>query len=207
MSVFTPACWPLCRETELASAQHEVKDIQDSLEDTGVTRLVPVPFSPSTLEAEPEKDDVMKRPKSSHLMQEDSTHQLQVSSLCLSDKLNTSLLPQDKEGTGREDSFQLLQEKIKEGVISRKQLLETQQAIVVLYARHLLAALLSQWPQSPHPLFSTSLLGNLDIMQFFCLLDLLMKPLNNQTCSDVRNHGNSFALQSLPLPLPSCWRF
>lgn len=72
---------PVCRETELASAQHEVKDIQDSLEDTGVTRLVPVPFSPSSLEAEPEKDDVMKKPKSSHLMQEDSTHQLQVSSL------------------------------------------------------------------------------------------------------------------------------
>ena len=52
--------------------QHEVQGIQDSLEDAGVTRLLPVPLSPSTLEAEPEKADLLKRQKSSDLMQEDS---------------------------------------------------------------------------------------------------------------------------------------
>lgn len=67
----------LCRETELTSVQHEVKDIQDSLEDTGVTCLIPVPFSLSSLEAEPEKVDVMKRPKSAILMQEEGRGKLE----------------------------------------------------------------------------------------------------------------------------------
>ena len=49
-----------------------MKEIQDSLEDSGVTRLAPVPFSLSSLEAEPEKADVTKRLKSSDLMQEES---------------------------------------------------------------------------------------------------------------------------------------
>ena len=65
----------LCREMEASSEQHEVKEIQDSLEDSGVTRLVPVPYSLSSLEAEPEKADVTKRLKSSDLMQEDGKQQ------------------------------------------------------------------------------------------------------------------------------------
>ena len=91
----------------------------------------------------------------------------------------------------REDSFQLLQEGLKGGVASREQLLKTQQAIVVLYARHVLASLLAHWPHPPHPRISTSSLGNMDIMQLFCLLDLLMKPLKHKACSDVSFHGNS----------------
>ena len=59
----------LCRESDMTS---EVRDIQDSLEDTGVTRLVPIPFSPTSLEAEAERPDILKRPKSLQLMQEDS---------------------------------------------------------------------------------------------------------------------------------------
>ena len=59
-----------CREMEIGSGQHEVKEIQDSLEDAGVTHLVPVPCSVACLEAEPEKQDVTKRIKSSELMQE-----------------------------------------------------------------------------------------------------------------------------------------
>ena len=55
----------------MASVDHEVRDIQGSLEDTGVTRLIPVPCSLACLEAEPEKTDVMKRPKSLELMQDD----------------------------------------------------------------------------------------------------------------------------------------
>lgn len=50
----------------------EVRDIQDSLEDTGVTRLVPLPFSSTSLEAEPERPDILKKPKSSHLMQDEA---------------------------------------------------------------------------------------------------------------------------------------
>lgn len=103
----------------------------------------------------------------------------------------TACLPQDKHNLCREDSFQLLQEQLKEGMVSRKQLLKTQQAIVVLYARHVLASLLSHWPCPPHPLISTSFLGNMDILQFFSLLDLLVKPLSRMTCSNVSSHGNS----------------
>ena len=56
----------------MSSADREVQEIQDSLEDTGVTCLLPVPYSLSSLEAEPERADLMKRLKSSDLMQEDS---------------------------------------------------------------------------------------------------------------------------------------
>ena len=105
--------------------------------------------------------------------------------------------PQGKEDIGQEDSFQLLQEQLKEGVASRKQLLKTQQAIVVLYARHVLAGLICHWPRPPHPLLSTSLLGNMDIMRFFCLLDLIMKPLNQQACSEVSYHSNVMVMMSL----------
>ena len=101
------------------------------------------------------------------------------------------LPPQGTEDVSREDSFQLLQEGLKGGVASREQLLKTQQAIVVLYARHVLASLLAHWPHPPHPRISTSFLGNIDIMQLFCLLDLLMKPLKHKACSDVSFHGNS----------------
>ena len=59
----------------MSSKQHEVMDIQDSLEDSGVTHLAPVPCSLSSLEAELEKLDVTKRLKSSDLMQEDSRQQ------------------------------------------------------------------------------------------------------------------------------------
>ena len=58
-----------CREPQEHSVQHEVQDIQESLEDVGVTHLVPIPLSPSTLEAEPEVDLLMQQ-KSSGLMQE-----------------------------------------------------------------------------------------------------------------------------------------
>ena len=93
----------------------------------------------------------------------------------------------------REDSFQLLQEGLKGGVASREQLLKMHQAIVVLYARHVLAALLTCWPHPPHPHISTSVLGNIDVMQLFCLLDLLMKPLKHKACSDVSFLGNTIA--------------
>ena len=64
----------LCRETKVSSVQHEVRDIQDSLEDTGVTHLIPIPCPLSSLEAEPEKA-VLKRPKASDLMQENGSHE------------------------------------------------------------------------------------------------------------------------------------
>ena len=178
----------------MTSVQHEVRDIQDALEDTGVTRLVPVPFSPSSLEAEPEKVDIMKRPKSSSLMQEDGRLEEEEVGERLVWLLCPTLSPQDEPDVSRQDSFQLLQEQLKESVISRKQLLKTQQAIVVLYARQVLASLLSHWPHPPLPLISTSLLGNMDVMQFFCLLDLLMKPLNRQARSNVSYHSNSVTM-------------
>jgi hypothetical protein len=155
-------------EVEMSSKQHEVMDIQDSLEDSGVTHLAPVPCSLSSLEAELEKLDVTKRLKSSDLMQEDSRQQR-------------------GEGPeiGQEESFQLLQEQLKGEGASRKELLKTQQAIVILYARHLLASVLSCWPRPPHFRLSTSDLGSMDEMQLFCLLDLLMRPLGQQASSDL----------------------
>ncbi|CAI8006132.1 Zinc finger ZZ-type and EF-hand domain-containing protein 1 [Geodia barretti] len=155
-------------EVEMSSEQHEVKEIQDSLEDSGVTHLAPVPCSLSSLEAEPEKVDVTKRLKSSDLMQEDSKQQR-------------------GEGPeiGQEESFQLLQEQLRGEGASRKELLKTQQAIVILYARHLLASVLSCWPRPPHFRLSTSNLGSMDEMQLFCLLDLLMRPLSQQASSDL----------------------
>ena len=50
------------------SVQDEVQDIQDSLEDMGVTRLVPIKLNPKALEAEPEGPTLLKKPKTSDLM-------------------------------------------------------------------------------------------------------------------------------------------
>ena len=178
------------REVDVTSVQHEVRDIQDALEDTGVTRLVPVPFSPSSLEAEPEKVDIMKRPKSSSLMQDEGKMDEEEVGGWPMRGLFPTLSPQDEPDISRHDSFQLLQEQLKESTVSRRQLLKMQQAIVVLYSRQVLASLLSHWPHPSLPLISTSLLGNMDIMQFFCLLDLLMRPLNRQARSNVSYHSN-----------------
>ena len=101
-----------------------------------------------------------------------------------------TLSSQDEPDISRHDSFQLLQEQLKESTVSRRQLLKMQQAIVVLYARQVLASLLSHWPHPSLPLISTSLLGNMDVMQFFCLLDLLMRPLSRQARSNVSYHSN-----------------
>jgi hypothetical protein len=117
---------------------------------------------------------------------------------------------EDEPDVSRQDSFQLLQEQLKESVISRKQLLKTQQAIVVLYARQVLASLLSHWPHPPLPLISTSLLGNMDVMQFFCLLDLLMKPLNRQARSNLLralvDHSEPTQTVSLAVKAAECMR-
>ena len=86
---------------------------------------------------------------------------------------------------------------MKLGVVPRKELVKMQQAIVVLYSRHVLAAIISHWPHPPHPLISTTLLGNMDIMQFFCLLDLLMKPLNRQACINVGCHSDYVTIVTL----------
>ena len=85
----------------------------------------------------------------------------------------------------REDSFQMLQEKLKESAVSLEELLRIHQAISVLYSRHVLASVLCHWPRPPHPCVSTSLLGSLDMMQLFCLLDLLVKPLTQHARNDV----------------------
>lgn len=85
----------------------------------------------------------------------------------------------------REESFQLLQDELKKSNNCRSQLLKTQQAIVVLYARQVLGALLTNWPHPPHPRLSTSELGGIDEMQFFCLLDLLLHPLSQEASSQV----------------------
>jgi hypothetical protein len=60
---------------------------------------------------------------------------------------------------------------------SREEICKTLQGIVVLRARQVLAALLSHWP-SVCPKLSTSFLGCVDITQYFCLLDLMLRQQN-----------------------------
>ena len=79
----------------------------------------------------------------------------------------------------RQDSYQLLQEELsklksKGKPPSREEICRTLQGIVVLRARQVLAALLCHWPRNC-PKLSTSFLGCVDITQYFCLLDLLLR--------------------------------
>ena len=79
----------------------------------------------------------------------------------------------------RQDSYMLLREELsklksKGKPQSRTEICRTLQGIVVLRARQVLAALLSNWPSSC-PKLSTSFLGCVDITQYFCLLDLLLR--------------------------------
>lgn len=57
---------------------------------------------------------------------------------------------------------------------TRQEICRTLQGIVVLRARQVLASLLCHWPSSC-PKLSTSFLGCVDITQYFCLLDLLLR--------------------------------
>lgn len=79
----------------------------------------------------------------------------------------------------RQDSYLLLREELsklksKGKPQSREEICRTLQGIVVLRARQVLAALLCHWPHSC-PKLSTSFLGCVDITQYFCLLDLLLR--------------------------------
>ncbi len=88
---------------------------------------------------------------------------------------------------GREESYKLLQEelsKLKEKPPERKEVLKVYQAMVVLQARQVLASLMAGWAKDG-PRFSTSFLGNIDITQYFCLLDLLLKQLNQNQSEKV----------------------
>ena len=87
----------------------------------------------------------------------------------------------------REESYRLLQEhlgQLKEKPANRQEVLKLYQAIVVLQARQVLAGLLANWPSSG-PKLSTTFLGNIDITQYFCLLDLLLKQQTPENCKKV----------------------
>lgn len=87
----------------------------------------------------------------------------------------------------REDSSKLLQEelsKLKDQTPNRAEVLKTQQAIVVLQARQVLASLLANWPPSG-PRLSSSALGSTDTTQYFCLLDLLLRQQSLKGCMKV----------------------
>lgn len=61
---------------------------------------------------------------------------------------------------------------------------QVNKALVVLHSRQLLASLLVQWQNSSIPL-SCSLLGGINIMQLFCLLDLLVRSQDDSTSDKV----------------------
>ena len=96
-------------------------------------------------------------------------------------------LPQVQGDPGREESSKLLQEelaKLSEKGPERGEVLKVQQAVVVLQARQVLAALLISWPTSG-PRLSTTFLGGLDPTQYLCLLDLLSHHQPKEQCRKV----------------------
>ena len=73
---------------------------------------------------------------------------------------------------------------MREKPASREEVLQVHQATVILQARQVLASLLAHWP-SDAPRLSTSFLGSIDITQYFCLLDLLLKQQTPEGCKEV----------------------
>lgn len=74
---------------------------------------------------------------------------------------------------------------------------QVNKGLVVLHSRQLLASLLAQWQNSSIPL-SCSLLGGINIMQLFCLLDLLVRSQSNGT-SDKVSHVSCDLVVAPPL--------
>ena len=77
----------------------------------------------------------------------------------------------------RQESYSLLKDElssIKSKPQTRENMFKTFQAIAVLQARRVLASLLEKWPKEGARL-STTTLGCVDMPQYFCLLDLLVK--------------------------------
>ena len=115
---------------------------------------------------------------------------------------------QDKEVLSRQDSYLLLREELSKlksqgKPQSREEICKTLQGIVVLRARQVLAALLSHWPATC-PKLSTSFLGCVDITQYFCLLDLMLRQQNEDDRKKVFLHpylcdrtGSKYEVQAL----------
>lgn len=79
----------------------------------------------------------------------------------------------------RQDSYMLLREELtklksRDKPQGREEICKTLQGIVVLRARQVLATILCHWPTCC-PKLSTSFLGCVDVTNYFCLLDLLLR--------------------------------
>jgi len=87
--------------------------------------------------------------------------------------------------------------------------LQVHQATVVLQARQVLASLLAHWP-SEAPRLSTSFLGSIDITQYFCLLDLLLKQQTPEGCKEILSSiilcGEATEVVSLAVTAAECMR-
>lgn len=131
-----------------------------------------------SIEALPEDSSIFKIAK----LINDSTKPVPVSHVPTTFYDDVIVTSQDKEVLSRQDSYQLLREELSKlksqgKPQSREEICKTLQGIVVLRARQVLAALLSHWPNGC-PKLSTSFLGCVDITQYFCLLDLMLRQQN-----------------------------
>ncbi len=89
---------------------------------------------------------------------------------------------EDADSAGkREDSYKLLWEELSKdtSATTPESLCRTVQGMAVLRARQVLACVLRMWPRSG-PKLGTTTLGCVDIIQYFCLLDLLLDQQNKE---------------------------
>ncbi|XP_064406559.1 zinc finger ZZ-type and EF-hand domain-containing protein 1-like isoform X2 [Halichondria panicea] len=174
-------------EIKKVSDSVTVESVQQSTEDVGVTRLVPVEIDIKSVEAIAEDQSIFKKTK--NLLKSDSKEE---------EPKNSS--------AARQESYSLLSDELtslKNKPPSRSTMYKTFYAIAVLQARRVLSRLLVKWADTGMRL-STSSLGCTDMPQYFCLLDLLVKQEGEEILSSVLSCTEPTELISLVLTAVQC---